>query len=120
METKTFEITTSPAIMRKLERFFALLHWNSRWGHSAMFGLWLDGDGEDAVTVAPEPGYSDEVGLIGGVGVIIEIAGYNGFSCCDTKEIGSNWQVKQMPVAQTAATLLKNDEIVKQRAPGVS
>ncbi len=117
METKTFEITTSPAIMRKLERFFALLHHNSRWGHSAMFGLWLDGDGADHVTVSPEPGYQDEVGLIGGVGGVFEIAGSNGFTCCNTKELGSRWKVRQMPLAQTAATLLKNDEIVKQRPP---
>jgi len=113
--TKTFEITTSPSIMRTVERFFALLHYNSRFGHSAMFGMWLDGDGDDKVTISPEPEYRDEVGLIGGVGGAVEIAQSDSFSCCDYKPLGSEWEVKQLPPQQKVATLLKNGRIVKQR-----
>lgn len=83
-----------------------------------MFGLWLDGDGADSVTVSPEPAHQDEVGLIGSVGGDIEIAGANGFSCSGTKPLGSRWEAKQMPVEVTVATLLKNDQIVKQRPVG--
>ena len=78
--TKTFNITTSPKIMRRIERFFALLHWSSRFGHSGLFAMPLDGDGEDSVTVSPEPKHKHEVDLIGGVGEGAEVALDGGYT----------------------------------------
>lgn len=72
--TKTFNITTSPEVMKCIERFFALLHWNSRFGHSSIFAMPLDCDGSDKVTVDPVPEHAKEVELIGGVGFDVEIA----------------------------------------------
>ena len=74
---KTFTITTSPRIMRRIERFLALLHYNTRFGHSGIFGMSLDGDGPEQVTVSPKPAYAHEVDAIGGVGYEVEVA-YDG------------------------------------------
>ena len=75
-ETKIFEITTnSLSVMRRLERLFALLHYSSRFGHSAIFGMSLDGDGSDMVTVKGLDGrLAHEVDAIGGVGFDVELA----------------------------------------------
>jgi hypothetical protein len=83
-ETKTFTITTSPAIMRRIERFLALLHFASNWGHSGIFGMPLDGDGSEKVKVDPiDRRLAHEVDAIGGVGYDIEIArddSYSGYA----------------------------------------
>lgn len=79
--TRTFKITTSPEIMNTIERFMALLHFNSIFGHSSLFGMFLDGDGNEKVTVADIPKYiAKEVETIGGVGYGVEIAHSNGYS----------------------------------------
>lgn len=52
-ETRTYTITASPDVLRRFERFLALLHYNA--GHSAIFGLQFDGDGRDRLTVDPPP-----------------------------------------------------------------
>ncbi len=79
--TKTFTITTSPRIMGRIERFFALLHFNGRFGHSGTFGMGLDGDGADHVTVNPmDKKLSPEVNLLGGVGYDVEIARDDSYS----------------------------------------
>lgn len=49
-ETKTFTITAPAPIMRRLEGFLALMHFNA--GHSAMFGMCFDGDGNERLQVA--------------------------------------------------------------------
>lgn len=113
-ETKTFTITTSPGIMRRIERFLALLHHNSRFGHSATFAMPLDGDGEDKVTVEPEPDFAKEVSLIGGVGGSVEIAYNDAYSCMNLKPLGSRWLVKKMPLETKVPSLMKDDRIVKQ------
>ncbi len=51
-KTKTFTITTSPKLMKRIERFLALLHFNSSFGHSATFAMSLDGDGCEKVKVS--------------------------------------------------------------------
>ena len=102
---QTFEIETSPEVMERIERFFALLHHNSNFGHSATFGMWLDGDGSDKVSVSPKPRYAKEVDLIGGVGGSIEIAGNNCYTCCDTKKLASDWYV------MTTGSLYKNGDL---------
>ena len=106
---KTYTIETSPVIHRRIERFLAMLHWNSAHGHSGTFAMPLDGDGSDKVSVSPVPQFSDEVSLIAGVGYDVEIA-YDG--CFSGKDIDRNrdskWKTGTVPV------LLKNGEIVKQ------
>lgn len=52
-ETKTYAITASPEVHRRLERFLALLHYNA--GHSGVFGMHFDGDGRDRLVVDPPP-----------------------------------------------------------------
>lgn len=79
-ETRTYTITTSPDVQKRIEKFLALLHWNSRYGHSGTFAMPLDGDGQDTVTVDPEPGYSKQVGNLATVGYDVEIAYDNSFS----------------------------------------
>lgn len=115
-QRKVFTITASPGVMRRIERFLALLHHNSRFGHSATFGMPLDGDGEDKVTVDPTPDYAGEVGMIGSVGGDIEIAYNDSYSCFGLKEMGSSWVVQALPVETRVPTLLKNGQIVKQRS----
>lgn len=60
--TKSFTITASPTVMKRFERFLALLHYNSGWGHSANFVMPLDGDGADRFKVHDfKPGYHKDV-----------------------------------------------------------
>lgn len=74
-ETKTFAITASPTIMKRIERFLALLHFNSSFGHSGLFAMALDGDGNEKVSVdGIDRRLAHEVDLIGGVGYGVEIA----------------------------------------------
>ena len=74
-ETRVFEITTSPEVMHRIERFLALLHFNSGFGHSGLFGMSLDGDGNEKVEVKNlDSRLAYEVDAIGGVGYGIEIA----------------------------------------------
>lgn len=76
--TKTFTITTSPSCMKVFERFLALLHWNSRHGHSGIFAMPLDG--WDKVTIDPAPEHSIEVDLTAGIGFDVEIARENSYT----------------------------------------
>jgi hypothetical protein len=92
--TRKFEITTSYEVMERIERFFALLHWNSRHGHSSVFGMALDGDGSDKVTVRPEPDHEREVSLIGGVGGDVECASNNGFYCIFKQKDRKHWRAE--------------------------
>jgi hypothetical protein len=106
MIEKTFTIKTTPDVMRRIERFFALLHWNSRHGHSGLFAMPLDGDGADKVTVEPTPGHAPEVGLCGGIGGGVEIAGNDSYWVMSTKHLTSDY------VVRPAAGLYKNGELL--------
>jgi hypothetical protein len=103
--TKEFRVTASPHVMAKFEKFMAMLHFNSRFGHSAAFGMWLDGDGSDKFTLSPAPPriVGSEVNLIGGVGYDVEMAcdGYYGGLFIDRKR-NCNWRVER------TATLFKD------------
>lgn len=80
-ETKTFTITTSPTLMRRIEKFFALLHFNSSFGHSGIFGMPLDGDGSEKVKIRPiNRELLHQVDLIGGVGYDVELVGDIGYT----------------------------------------
>ena len=73
--TRTFEITTSPDVMKRIERFLALLHFNSCFRHSGLFAMSLDGDGPENVEVKElDKRLCHEVDAIGGVGYDVEIA----------------------------------------------
>ena len=104
---KTFEIETSPSVMERIERFFALLHHNSNFGHSGLFAMPLDGDGADKVVVSPKPGSAHEVDLCGSIGGDVEIANNGGYMAKNTTSLPSFWIVK------TSATLYKNGEVHK-------
>ena len=104
---KTFEIETSQSVMERIERFLALLHYNSCFGHSGLFAMALDGDGSDKVTVIPKPGFQNEVDLCGGIGGDIEIAKNGCYTVKNIAEMGSNW------IVRPAAALYKNDDIHK-------
>ena len=43
--TKTLTITSDPTTMKNLEKLLSQLHFNSHWGHSGCFGMYMDGDG---------------------------------------------------------------------------
>ncbi len=79
--TKTFKIVTSPTNMARIERFLTMLHLNSAWGHSAIFGMHLDGDGPDTVAVdgINMKKYRPGVQKVGGIGCDVEIANTAGF-----------------------------------------
>jgi hypothetical protein len=104
---KTFEIETSSQVMERLERFLALLHHNSNFGHSGLFAMPLDGDGCDKVTVSPKPRFAHEVDLVGGIGGDVEIAQNGCYTVKKTESLKTNWIVKP------AAALYKNDELHK-------
>lgn len=92
-ETKTFTITAGPALMRRIERFLALLHFNSSFGHSAIFAMPLDGDGSEKVKIEPiDRRLAHEVDAIGGVGYHVELArddSYSGYMLDRARE--SRW-----------------------------
>lgn len=104
---QSFEIETSPEVMERIERLLALLHYSSAFGHSASFGMFLDGDGEDRVVVSPRPKYKNEVDITGGIGGDIEIAVNGGYTVKSLKDLGSYWHVKSV------AGLFKDEELVK-------
>jgi hypothetical protein len=104
---KIFEIETSPEVMERLERFLALLHYNSGFGHSGLFAMPLDGDGIDKVVVSPRPPYQHEVDLCGGIGGDVEIAQNGCYTVKKTVNFDTSWVVKP------AAALYKNDGLHK-------
>ncbi|MEW8048922.1 MAG: hypothetical protein AB2792_19915 [Candidatus Thiodiazotropha sp.] len=104
---KTFEIETSPAVMERFERFLALLHYNSAFGHSSTFAMALDGDGADKVVISPRPRFKNEVDVTGGIGGDVEIALDDGYMAKRISNLGSDWFVGP------AAALYKNGEIQK-------
>lgn len=104
---KTFEIETSAEVMIRIERFLALLHHNSNYGHSGLFAMALDGDGAEKVRVSPAPGFAHEVDLCGGIGGDVEIALNDGYTVKKVGSMGSCWLVKP------AGALYKNDELYK-------
>ena len=107
--TKNFEITADEEVMNKIERFLALIHYNSHFGHSAIFGMALDGDGNGTVEISNlNKSLAKEVDLIGGVGYDIEIAtpsNYSGSFLDRNKE--SKWYTKP------SYSLVKSGSIVK-------
>ena len=107
--TQIFEITTSPSVMKRLERFLALLHFNSGFGHSGTFAMALDGDGQENVQVKGiDNNLSYEVDAIGGVGYDVEIARDNSYSGVFTnKDKESKWYTGQ------AANLYKDGDLAK-------
>ena len=73
--TKTFTVTASPNLINRLERFLALLHYNSSFGHSNLFAMHLDGDGSEKIVIKDIGKFlAYEVDAIGGVGYDVEIA----------------------------------------------
>ena len=108
--TKTFEIEVEgKELITRFERFLALLHYNGRFGHSALFGMFLDGDGDEKLTVKNlDESLSREVNLIGGVGYDVEIANYSNYSgsFVDRKR-ESKWHTKPN------RGLYKNGELIK-------
>lgn len=106
-ETKTYTISGSQDVMRRFERFLALLHFNSAWGHSATFCMPLDGDGWDKFQVHDfHPDFYREVGLIGGVGYPLEIALDDGYTC---KPVG----VSNRFYAVKDGKLMRDGEVIK-------
>ena len=75
-ETRTYTVTATPEILGRFERLLSMFHWNSRHGHSGVFGMPLDGDGRDGMTVSPEPEHRREVSDVSNYGHDVEIA-YN-------------------------------------------
>lgn len=114
VESKTFTITASPIVLRRIERFLALLHFNSRFGHSGLFAMPLDGDGNEKVHIQPiDKNLMRQVDLLGRIGYDVEIAGdvgYTGKFIDNNRE--NKWQVKPSPV-EGVGELYKNGQLVK-------
>lgn len=109
METRTFTITASAVLLRRIERFLALLHYNSGFGHSGLFAMPLDGDGNEKVKVdGLDRRLAFEVDALGGVGYDVEIARDDSYSgrFLDRKR-PARWYTGP------AANLYKDGEIAK-------
>ena len=107
--TKSFTITASPAVMKRFERFLALLHYNSGWGHSANFVMPLDGDGSDRFRVHDfKPGYHKDVEHIGSVGYGFEIALDDAYTTRDGVATPRHYLAKN-------GQLLRDGEVIKPR-----
>lgn len=79
--TKTFTVTASKDVMKRFERFLALLHYNSSFGHSNHFGMYLDGDGPEKLRVNEvNHELHREVELIGSTAYDVEIANTDNYS----------------------------------------
>ena len=104
--TKDFKITAPPGVMRRFERFLAMLHFSSQWGHSGTFAMGLDGDGPERLTVSPAPNsFRDQYSLTSGIGGDIEIATSRGYTVCKMAKMGSEWLVRP------SATLYRDGDV---------
>lgn len=114
--TKTFTVTASDFIvMHRFERLLAMLHFNSNFGHSSIFGIPLDADGSDKIRVAEiDKNLGRQVGLLAGIGYDVELAGDGNYSgkFIDRQRPGGRWLVKPSPV-EGAAELYKDGQFVK-------
>jgi len=113
--TKTFTVTaSSEALMRRFERFLALLHFNSGFGHCGTFGMPLDGDGSEKISVEElkakhqKVSLPHEVELIGGVGYNVELAHDNGY-CGVYKDPNRESEYRVGP----AANLYRGGNVIK-------
>ena len=80
-ETRTYKISGEPQLLDKFERLLSMMHYASSWGHSGIFGMWLDGDGADRLNVSPVRTQARKgVEKIGCVGYHVELATDRGFS----------------------------------------
>lgn len=107
IQSRTYTISGSPAVLDRLERFFALLHYNA--GHSAIFGMWLDGDGADRVCVEPppSPAFRQAAQNIGGALDGVEYASGRGYTAAALDrtratyrcEVGKDGSLRRVPPA---------------------
>ena len=104
--TKEFTITTTKNVMKRFERFLAMIHHNSKFGHSGLFAMPVDGDGSDDITIVPKPEFAKEVNITGGIGGNVEIAQDDCYTVTDVKPLKSSWVVKN-------DCLFKNGETYK-------
>ena len=78
--THNFEITTTPEVMARIEGLMAMLHYNSAWGHSGTFAIWMDGDGPERVIIRRDDADAgflhlrQGVSKVGDVGYDVEMA----------------------------------------------
>jgi len=94
--------------MKRIERFLALLHYNSAFGHSNLFAMHLDGDGSEKVTVTPiTKEFKGEVNLVGGIGGGVEIAGDGCYYAKKVIDLKRHYLVKR------SASLYINDDVAK-------
>ena len=75
--SKSFTITGSSNIIKRVEMLLGLLHFNSAHGHSGIFGMSFDGDGPDSITIDPKPNNRKQVQKLAGVGYDVEIISGN-------------------------------------------
>lgn len=107
LSTKIFTITASANVMRRFERFLALLHCNASWGHSANFVMPLDGDGSDRFKVHDfKPEYIKDVEHIGSVGYGFEIALDDAYTTRDGVATPRHYLAKN-------GQLLRDGEVIK-------
>lgn len=52
MKQITVTITSSESVILRVERFLALLHLSSAWGHTCTAAMDIDGDGSEKVVVS--------------------------------------------------------------------
>jgi len=93
---KTFTIETSEEVMDTFERFLALLHHNSNHGHSGVFAMTLDCDGNDKVSISPTPRFKREVDLCAGVGGSVEIAQWNCYVVKNIADMASSYVIESV------------------------
>ena len=88
MITREMKISATPEVWLKLERFFALMHFNG--GHTAIFGIAFDGDGADAFKIDPPPREElrKPAQRIGDAGPTLEIANENSYTAKHVKVEG--------------------------------
>ena len=83
-ETRTYTITSrSTELLDRIEALLCMIDHNSRTGHSGIFGMSLDGDGEDKVAVSGGRNldrYRKMAGKIGDVGYDVEYVSSSGMT----------------------------------------
>lgn len=106
-ETRIYKITGFPRDLERLERFFAMLHYSSLWGHSGTFAMTLDGDGLQRLVVSPEPKqFRTEYNLAMTVGGDVEVAVDKGYALRMSKS-------KTVWTVQPSVTLYKDGKAHK-------
>lgn len=80
-EVYAFEVEMDRDTAKRFQGLLAMLHYNSSWGHSSLFGMWCDGDGADHFHVVKGLDEAEDlrkaVSNVGSIGGDVEVSSWD-------------------------------------------